>query len=216
MSGEKFSFPVADGTVKLSGGDQVLITSTFIRIGYRGEEQGHLQGESDGSSSTGFEDSSLHDGEARNDFWSISGNFIYRHHVEPRVKLYVSREESFLIPLKYIDVTRATNTSLDVILEKISMFVGTLMEIENCQIRGQVSQDSPYWMKNHRMDTHGPGRDWQENKRPPDQPLCGQRFGKDMSEASKHKEKQKWAVEKPKLNNARKLRGIYFIDPDDG
>ena len=25
--------------------------------------------------------------EAINDFWSMSGNFIYRHHVEPRVKL---------------------------------------------------------------------------------------------------------------------------------
>ena len=38
--------------------------------------------------------------------------------MEPRVKLYVPREESFPIPLKYIDVTRATNTSLDVMLEK--------------------------------------------------------------------------------------------------
>ena len=29
------------------------------------------------------------------------------------------------------------------------------------------------------------------------------------------KEKQKWSIEKPKLDNARKLRGIYFIDPED-
>ena len=36
-----------------------------------------------------------------------------------------------------------------------------------------------------------------------------------MSDASKRKEKQKWATEKPKLDNARKLRGMYFIDPDD-
>ena len=28
------------------------------------------------------------------------------------------REESFLIPLKYIDVTRTTHTSLDVLLDK--------------------------------------------------------------------------------------------------
>ena len=27
--------------------------------------------------------------------------------------------------------------------------------------------------------------------------------------------KQKWAIEKPKLDNARRLRGIYFIDPED-
>ena len=28
------------------------------------------------------------------------------------------------------------------------------------------------------------------------------------------KEKQKWSHEKPKLDNARRLRGIYFIDPE--
>ena len=61
----------------------------------RDEEEGNLQGESDGSSSIPFQDSSWYDGEARNDFWSISGNFVYRHHVEPRVKLYVPKEESF-------------------------------------------------------------------------------------------------------------------------
>ena len=36
-----------------------------------------------------------------------------------------------------------------------------------------------------------------------------------MSDASKRKEKQKWAIEKPKLGNARRLHGIFFIDPDD-
>ena len=48
----------------------------------------------------------------------MSGNFIYRHHVEPRVKLYSSREESFPIQLKYIDVSRTTHTNLDVKQEK--------------------------------------------------------------------------------------------------
>ena len=59
-------------------------------------------------------DSLLDAGEAINDFWSMSGNIIYRHHVEPRVKLYSPREESFPIPLKYIDVSRITHTNLDV------------------------------------------------------------------------------------------------------
>ena len=31
----------------------------------------------------------------------------------------------------------------------------------------------------------------------------------------KLKEKHKWSNEKPKLDNARRLRGIYFIDPED-
>ena len=34
-----------------------------------------------------------------------------------------------------------------------------------------------------------------------------------MSEAAQRKEKHKWAIEKPKLDNARRLRGIYFTDP---
>ena len=57
-------------------------------------------------------------GEAMNDFWSMSGSFIFRHHVEPRVKFYSPREESFPIPLKYIDVTRTAHTNLDVTQEK--------------------------------------------------------------------------------------------------
>ena len=119
MSGEKFIVPVANGTVKLSGGDQVLRTSTLIQDRPdRGEERENLLGDPDGSSSTPFQDLSLYDGEARFDVWSISGNLIYRHHAEPRVKMYVPREASFSIPLKYIDVTRATSTSLDVMLEK--------------------------------------------------------------------------------------------------
>ena len=36
-----------------------------------------------------------------------------------------------------------------------------------------------------------------------------------ISKAVKKQEKQAWAVEKPKLDNARKLKGIYFVDPED-
>ena len=96
-----------------------LRTSTLIRdCPDRGEEQDNLRGESEGSSSTSRQDSSSYDGETKSDFWSISGAYIYRHHVEPRVQLYVPTEESFLVPLKYIDVTRTTDTTLDVMSEK--------------------------------------------------------------------------------------------------
>ena len=44
--------------------------------------------------------------------------------------------------------------------------------------------------------------------------MCGQMW-KHTSDASKRKEKQTWSIEKPKLDNARRLRGIYFIDPRD-
>ena len=36
-----------------------------------------------------------------------------------------------------------------------------------------------------------------------------------MGKHAKLKEKQKWSSEKFHLENARKLRGIYFIDPED-
>ena len=36
-----------------------------------------------------------------------------------------------------------------------------------------------------------------------------------MSKNAKLREKHKWAIEKPKLDNARRLRGIYFINPED-
>ena len=89
------------------------------------------------------------------------------------------------------------------------------MVIVNCQIRGQVSQDfsvldekppDGYTWSGERLTrkqtTFTPDTLWPE-------------IWKNMSDASKRKEKQKWAIEKPKLDNARRLRGIYFIDPAD-
>ena len=63
-------------------------------------------------------DETKDDAEARNDFWSIEGDFTCRHHVEPRVQPYVPKEETFSIPLKYLDVTRTTHTNLDVLQER--------------------------------------------------------------------------------------------------
>ena len=87
----KFHFPVADGRIKFVGGDQELRTSTLIRE-HPIQGEGHVDflGESRGSPPPP-QDSLPDAAEAINDFWSTSGNFIYRHHVEPRVKLYSER-----------------------------------------------------------------------------------------------------------------------------
>ena len=115
----KYIFPGADGRIKLSRGDQELRTPTLIREHpIRGESQRDFLGESEGSLPPPPQDSLQDAGEATNDFWSMSGNFIYRHHVELIVKLYSPREESFPIPLKYIDVSRTTRTNLDVKQER--------------------------------------------------------------------------------------------------
>ena len=98
--------------------DQALRQSTLIRPRpNRGEGHIDFLGESEGSFPQPH-DSFPDAGEAMHDFWSMSGSFIYRHRVEPRVKLYSPKEESFPIPLKYIDVTRTTHTNLDVKQEK--------------------------------------------------------------------------------------------------
>ena len=83
----------------------------------QGESNIDFLGESEGSLPQP-QDSFPDAREALNDFWSMSGNFIYHHHVEPRVKLYSPREESFPIPLKYIDASRTTRTNLDVMQER--------------------------------------------------------------------------------------------------
>ena len=44
--------------------------------------------------------------------------------------------------------------------------------------------------------------------------LCPELWEK-MGRNVKLKESQKWSHEKPQLDNAQKLRGIYFIDPED-
>ena len=46
--------------------------------------------------------------EAREDFQSVSWEFVYRHHVVPREQLYVPKESSFAIPSKYSDVVSQT------------------------------------------------------------------------------------------------------------
>ena len=38
---------------------------------------------------------------------------------------------------------------------------------------------------------------------------------KHTSDSAKKKAKQKWAVEKPQIDNARQLKRIFFIEPDD-
>ena len=117
QKGDEFILPVADGTAKLSGRDAAEFREPTLRREQtvRSEDfSGELQGESGESQPTESKD----DAEARADFWSIQGDFNNRHHNGPRVQLYVPKEETFPIPLKFIDVTRSTPTDLNVMQEK--------------------------------------------------------------------------------------------------
>ena len=154
-----FIFPISDGRIKTLGGDQELRTSTLIRHRpLQGKSNIDFLGESEGSLPQ-LQDSFPDAGEAINDFESMSGSFIYRHHVEPRVKLYSPREESFPIPLKYIDVTRTTLRFWMSSKRSALMTIGTLMALETCLILGQVPHNLLYSTKKLLTDICGPGGD---------------------------------------------------------
>ena len=76
-SGEMFIIPVADGTGKPFGGHQVLRTSTLVRNQpIRGVNHQDILEESEGyPPPLHFQDSFPDAGEARDEFWSISGDF---------------------------------------------------------------------------------------------------------------------------------------------
>ena len=124
-----------------------------------------------------------------------------------------THRESFLIPFKYIDVTRTTHTNLDVKQEK---------------------RIDDYWNIDGSRDLFDPWTGFTQftlldEKAPDGYTWSGRRFTrkqltsrpdhlwpelwKSMGKHAKLKEKQKWSEEKLHLENARKLRGIFFMTP---
>ena len=107
---------MADGSATLSGRDYEFQEPTLRQESAVKRE--NLSGESHGDRIEFRPEETKDDAETQEDFWSIKGDFVYRHQLEPRVQFYVPKEESFPIPLKYIDVIRSTHTDLDVAQEK--------------------------------------------------------------------------------------------------
>ena len=145
----------------------------------------------------------------------MSGNFRNRHHVEPRDKLHSPREDSFPVPLKYIDVFRTAQTNLDVMQEsRIDDYwnidgAKDLSDSWTGSTQFTLLEEKPpegFMWSGGRLTrkqlTSRPDHLWLE-------------LWKSMGKHAKLKEKQKWSNEKFHLENARKLRGIYFIDPED-
>ena len=131
------------------------------------------------------------------------------------VKLYVPTEESFPFPLKYVDVTRTTDATLDVMSEK---------HIEDCWNVDGDRELSDAWtgftisfvLSEKPLDGYkwsGVRLTGKPTTLRPDNVWPD--MWKRMSDASKRKGKQKWAIEKPKPENARRLRGIFFIEPEE-
>ena len=115
--------------------------------------------------------------------------------------------------MKYIDVTRNTHTSLDVLMEK---------NIDDYWNEDGERELSDAWtgFRRFMLSNERPpdGYTWSGDKltrkqttSSPDNVWPG--MWKHMSDASKRKAQEKWIIEKPKLGNARQSRGIFFIEP---
>ena len=118
--------------------------------------------------------------------------------------------------MKYIDVSRITHTNLDVKQEKriddnwkidgSRDLLDSWTGVTQFTLLEEKSPDGYMWSGGGRFTrkqlTSRPDHLWPE-------------LWKSMGKHAKLKEKLKWSEEKLHLENARKLRGIYFIDPED-
>ena len=208
---DEFVFPVADGTANLSGRGCKFRAPTLKRKQTTRSEDLSVEFQSELEESQPAEPTD--DAEARGDFWSIRGDVIYRHHTEPRVQLHVPKEETFPIPLKYNDVTGSTHADLD---------VNDYWNVDSCKhvsdswrgfTKFTLLKENP---SSTQQDTCGPGKEIDKDSNNFQTffdvwPEVWTKIGK----AAQNREKQAWAKEKPNLDNARTLRGIFFIHPDD-
>ena len=125
------------------------------------------------------------------------------------------KEGTFPIPLKYIEVTRSTHTDLDLLQVKRIDDYWNFDSSKHLSdsLRGftkfTLLREKPAkWIFVVRRATDKVSNNYQTR-------LCLQMFGQNWSTRSESRNKPEWAKEKPKLDNAPKLRGIYFVDPED-
>ena len=209
----KFIFPVAYGRIKLPGGDQDLRTSTLVRERtIRGEDKTDFLWESEGSPLSSLQDSLADAGEARNDSWSISETSYTAITSNPESNFTRREKNHFLFHWN-------TLTSPELRRQTWMSCKGSRID-DYWNIDG--SRDlSDSWTGVTQFTLKPPERyTWsgerltkrQATSRPDH--LCPDLW-RGMSKNAKLREKHNWAIEKPKLDNARRLLGIYFIDPED-
>ena len=152
----EFIFPVADGSAKLSGREYEFQEPALRREPTVRRE--NLSGESEGDREEFQPEETKDDLEIHKDFWSIQGDFIYRHHIFREFN-YTCREKNHF-QFHWSSLMSSGQFILIWTLHKKNelMPIGMSTETEICQIRGRVSQDIHYWTKLLREYICGPGR----------------------------------------------------------
>ena len=126
-------------------------------------------------------------------FWSVQGEFIYRHHNEPRVLLYVPKEETFPIPLKFFAVTGSAHTDLDALQEGGHWPNSCGGFIQFTQLKEKPPKGYMWsWRRLTKIQaTTRPDHVWPE-------------VWTKICNAAQIREKQEWPKEKPKLDKLEK------------
>ena len=203
---EKFVFPAADGTAKLSVRDHEFREPTQRREQPVGSEalSGELQGEQEGPQPTETKD----DAEAQRDFWSIEGDssIVSTLNLEFKSVLCAKRKNPYS--------TEKTLTWPDQLTQiwmwcekRVSTTVGEL-----CQIRGQDSRNSRNWVRNLLQGMCGLVGAWQRSKQLPEYVWPEIWIG--MSKAARKarlgcreaKARQCWKIERDKLHRSGRRR----------
>lgn len=99
---EKFSFPLAQGELQQPGQKEKT-----RRLPKRKKDK------VDADDPPKYEGERIEEPIQCLDTWSITSDMLIRNHVTPRTSLYNPKEEDTPISIKYIDVTRITETDLD-------------------------------------------------------------------------------------------------------
>ena len=132
------------------------------------------------------------------------------------------KEETFPTPLKHIDVTWSTHSDLDVLQEKRiddNWNVDSRRHLSKCLER--IHKKKLGFTKFTLLKEKPPkGYVWSEGRLTKIQTTTRPdhvwpEVWTKIDEAAQNREKQEWEKEKPKLDNAPRMMGIYFIDPDD-
>ena len=160
------------------------------------------------------------------DYWTMQGDMLIRHHRRPRLSLFVPDDQNLPIPLKYVDVTRQTDTSLESPCEKV------IRDYWNVPTQNLAGGDP--MQANRRLSEPWTGRtvftllrqplpegwEWvhgrptkiQKTNRPPS---IWPEFWKALSTKQKEQAVREWALQKPKLEAAQAARGFKSVPADD-
>ena len=110
---DKFIFPVADGECVQPHQDDHL-----RRVQQRKKAQKE-KAEQDAIARAEAESNAADASQPHEpDYWTITTDTLTRHHMTPRLKLFVPTEIELPIPLRFLDVRRTTSTDIDEFKER--------------------------------------------------------------------------------------------------